>query len=161
MKRSKRLDIVQQAAARTERGHAERVAGAERHLTEMQEKLAALERYRSEYETGFAARVGVGSVASIHRVAGVGLGAVGVRDFQTFMARLGEALTQQAELVNLARGALEAERVQWRGAAQRAHVVDNLAERWQGEESRAADRRDQIENDELSQQIAMVRERSK
>lgn len=149
MKRSKRLDIVQQAATRTERGHAERVAGAERHLTEMQEKLAALERYRGEYETGFAARVGVG------------LGAVGVRDFQTFMARLGEALTQQAELVNLARGALEAERVQWRGAAQRAHVVDTLAERWQGEESRAADRRDQNENDELSQQIAMVRERSK
>ena len=149
MKRSKRLDIVQQAAARTERGHAERVAGAERHLTEMQEKLAALERYRSEYETGFAAR------------AGVGLGAVGVRDFQTFMARLGEALTQQAELVNLARGALEAERAQWRGAAQRAHVVDTLAERWQGEESRAADRRDQNDNDELSQQIAMVRERSK
>ena len=149
MKRSERLDIVQQAAARTERGHAERVAGAERHLTEMQDKLAALERYRSEYETGFATRVAVG------------LGAVGVRDYQTFMARLSEAVIQQGELVNLARAALEAERTQWRGAAQRSHVVDTLAERWQGEEARAADRRDQLENDELSQQRAVVRENSK
>jgi flagellar FliJ protein len=149
MKRSERLDIVQQAAARTERGHAERVAGAERHLTEMQDKLAALERYRTEYETGFATR------------AGAGLGAVGVRDYQTFMARLGEALVQQGELVNLARAALEAGRTQWREAAQRSHVVDTLAERWQGEELRAADRRDQLENDELSQQRAVVRENSK
>jgi len=149
MKRSERLDVVQQVTARTERGHAERVAGAERHLTEMQEKLGALERYRSEYESGFAAR------------AGTGLDVVGVRDFQTFLARLGEALTQQGELVNLARAALETERTRWREAAQRAHVVDTLAERWHSEEMRAADRRDQQENDELSQQRAALREQTK
>ena len=42
----------------------------------------------------------------------------------------------------------------WREAAQRAHVVETLAERWQGEETRAATRRDQKESDELSQQMA-------
>ena len=41
---------------------------------------------------------------------------------------------------------------QWREAAQRTHVVETLVERWQGEEARAANRRDQIESDELSQQ---------
>jgi len=41
MKRSKRLDIVQQAAARTEKERAERVGLAERHLAEMEQKLAA------------------------------------------------------------------------------------------------------------------------
>lgn len=147
MKRSERLDIVQQAAARTERERAERVALAEKHLVEMQQKLSALEKYRSEYEAGFAAR------------AGAGLGAVGVRDFQTFLARLGEALVQQKQLVGAARQALEAERNHWREAAQRSHVVETLAERWQGEETRAADRRDQQLSDELAMQLLQSRER--
>jgi flagellar protein FliJ len=149
MKRSERLDVVQQATARTEREHAERVAEAQRHVAQMEEKLAALEKYRGEYEAGFAAR------------SRAGFDAIGVRDFQAFLARLGEALTQQAELVARAREALEAERVEWRGAAQRAHVVDTLAERWQTEETRAENRRDQIESDELSQQRSAHRERMK
>jgi flagellar protein FliJ len=148
MKRSERLDVVQQATARTERERAERVGAAERHLVEMQQKLVALERYRSEYEAGFAAR------------AGGGVDVVGMRDFQTFLARLGEALAQQRELVTLAQRALEAERSHWREAAQRAHVVETLAERWQSEEMRAEDRRDQQESDELSQQRATVKDRN-
>ena len=139
-KRSERLDIVQQAAARTEKERAERVALAEKHLAEMQQKLAALEKYRAEYETGFKTR------------AGAGVDVIGMRDYQTFMARLGEALAQQREQVVLARNALEAQRSQWREAAQRTHVVETLVERWQGEEARAASRRDQVECDELSQQ---------
>ena len=146
MKRSERLDVVQQATARTERERAERVGAAERHLLEMQQKLAALEKYRSEYEAGFKSR------------AGAGLDVVGMRDFQTFLAKLGEALAQQRELVALAQRALEAERCNWREAAQRAHVVETLAERWQSEESRAANRRDQQESDELSQQRAAAKD---
>lgn len=149
MKRSERLDVVQQAAARTERERAERVGAAERHLTEMQQKLQALEKYRSEYEAGFATR------------AGGGVDVIGMRDFQTFLARLGEALAQQRELVALARKALDAERSHWREAAQRQHVVETLAERWQGEETRAANRRDQNESDELSRQLAAAKERAK
>jgi flagellar FliJ protein len=149
MKRSERLDIVQQAANRTEKDRAERVALAEKHLAEMQQKLAALEKYRSEYEAGFAAR------------AGAGFGAASVRDFQTFLGRLGEALDQQKELVAAARRALDAERDQWREAAQRAHVVETLTERWQGEERRQADRRDQNMSDELAMQLRRARERAK
>jgi flagellar FliJ protein len=148
MKRSDSLDMVQQVAARTERERAEKVGAAERHLVEMQQKLAALEKYRAEYEAGFQSR------------AGAGVGVVGMRDFQTFLARLGEALVQQRELVTLAQRALEAERSHWREAAQRAHVVETLAERWQSEESRAANRRDQIESDELSQQRAAARKQT-
>ena len=148
MKRSERLDVVQQATSRTERERAERVGAAERHLVEMQQKLAALEKYRSEYETGFKTR------------AGGGVDVVGMRDFQTFLAKLGEALTQQRELVAMAQRVLEAERSNWREAAQRAHVVETLAERWQSEESRAEDRRDQQESDELSQLRATSKERN-
>jgi flagellar FliJ protein len=149
MKRSERLDVVQQAAARTERERAERVGAAERHLAEMQQKLTALEKYRGEYEAGFATR------------AGGGLDVIGMRDFQTFLARLGEALTQQREIVAQARKALDAERAHWREAAQRQHVVETLAERWQGEETRAANRRDQNESYELSRQLAAAKELAK
>ena len=148
MKRSERLEPVQQAAARTERERAERVGAAERHLTEMQQKLTALEKYRGEYESNFASR------------AGAGVDVIGMRDYQTFLARLGEALNQQRELVAMAQRALDAERSNWREAAQRAHVVESLAERWQTEETRAADRRDQQESDELSSQRATAKERN-
>lgn len=148
MKRSERLEVVQQVTARTERERAERVAAAERHLVEMQQKLAALEKYRSEYETNFKSSVGAGADV------------VRMRDFQTFLARLGEALNQQREIVAQAQQALDAERNTWREAAQRAHVVETLAERWQDEESRAASRRDQIESDELSNQRARNRDRT-
>jgi flagellar biosynthesis chaperone FliJ len=38
-------------------------------------------------------------------------------------------------------------------------VVETLAERWQTEESRAENRRDQIESDDLSQQRAANKDR--
>ena len=112
----------------------------------MEEKLQALERYRKEYEDGFAAR------------AGLGLGAAAGRDFQAFLARLGDALEQQRQLVEQARTAHQAAIAVWREAAKRAHVVDTLQERWQVEESREEGRRDQRDNDELSQQIRFNRE---
>jgi flagellar protein FliJ len=140
MTRSERLGVVQQATSHTEREHAERVALAERHVVEMEEKLSALEKYRKEYESGFTER------------AGAGLGVAAIRDYQAFLARLGDALEQQRQAVELARAAHQAAILLWREAAKRAHVVDTLAERWQVEESRAEERRDQRDSDELSQQ---------
>ena len=142
MKRSERLDVVQQATARTEREHAERVARAERHVAEMEEKLAALEKYRKRIR---------GRLRRARRRRASD--AAGVRDFQAFLARLGEALTQQRRARRAgARKRTRPRCASWREAAQRAHVVDTLAERWQAEESREESRRDQQESDELSQQ---------
>jgi flagellar FliJ protein len=146
MTRSERLVVVKQATAHIEREHADRVAQAERHVVAMEEKLGTLERYRKEYEDGFAARAGAG----VDITAG--------RDFQAFLARLGDALEQQRQIVEQARAAHQATIVVWREAAKRAHVVDTLTERWQVEESREEGRRDQRDNDELSQQIRFNRE---
>jgi flagellar FliJ protein len=147
MTRSERLGVVKQATAHTDREHAERVAAAERHVVEMEEKLQALERYRKEYEDGVAAR------------AGAGFGVTAMRDFQAFLARLGDALEQLRQIVEQARAAHQATIVVWREAEKRAHVVDTLSERWQVEEAREEGRRDQRDNDELSQQIRFNRER--
>jgi flagellar FliJ protein len=139
MSRVDRLDIVQQVADRNERERAERLAEAERNAIEAEQKLVALERYRSEYEEQLAARGAAGVDIS------------GVREFQAFLARLGEALVAQRQVLSAARATRDQLLNSWREAAQRAQVVQTLADRWQTEARRDEDRRDQRESDELAQ----------
>jgi flagellar FliJ protein len=137
--RGDRLDVVQQVTSRTERERAERLAEAERNAIEAEQKLVALERYRNEYEEQLATRGAAGVDIS------------GVREFQAFLARLGEALVAQRQVLADARAAREEMLNSWREAAQRAQVVQTLQDRWQDEARRDEDRRDQRESDELAQ----------
>jgi flagellar FliJ protein len=139
MSRADQMDLVQQVATRTERERAERLAEAERNAIEAEQKLVALERYRNEYEEQLA-----------HRGAG-GVDISGVREFQAFLARLGEALVAQRQVLATARATRDQLLNSWREAAQRAQVVQTLADRWQTEARRDEDRRDQRESDELAQ----------
>jgi flagellar FliJ protein len=138
-KRVEQLDVVQQVATRNERERAERLATAERNATEAEQKLVALERYRNEYESQLATKGAAGTDIS------------GVREFQAFLARLGDALVAQRQVLAQARAARDEMLGAWRQAAQKAKVVETLAERWQGEARRDEDRRDQRESDELAQ----------
>jgi flagellar FliJ protein len=137
--RGDRLDVVHQVTSRTERERAERLAEAERHAIDAEQKLAALERYRNEYEEQLATRGAAGVDIS------------GVREFQAFLARLGEALVAQRQVLADARAAREEMLSSWREAAQRAQVVQTLQDRWQDEARRDEDRRVQRESDELAQ----------
>ena len=139
MSRGEQLDLVQQVATRNERDLASRLAEAERDAIEAEQKLVALERYRNEYEEQLAQR-GAG-----------GVDISGVREFQAFLARLGEALVAQRQVLAAARAARDQQLNSWREAAQRAQVVQTLADRWQNEARREEDRRDQRESDELAQ----------
>ena len=139
MSRGEQLDLVQQVATRNERDLASRLAEAERDAIEAEQKLVALERYRNEYEEQLAQR-GAG-----------GVDISGVREFQAFLAKLGEALVAQRQVLAAARAARDQQLNSWREAAQRAQVVQTLADRWQNEARREEDRRDQRESDELAQ----------
>jgi flagellar protein FliJ len=139
MTRVDRLEVVQQVADRNERERAERLAEAERNAIEAEQKLVALERYRNEYEEQLATRGAAGVEVS------------GVREFQAFLARLGEALVAQRQVLSAARATRDQMLNSWREAAQRAQVVQTLADRWQDQERRDEDRRDQRESDELAQ----------
>ena len=139
MTRVDRLDVVQQVADRNERERAERLAEAERNAIEAEQKLVALERYRNEYEEQLATRGAAGVEVS------------GVREFHAFLARLGAALVAQRQVLSAARATRDAVLISWREAAQRAQVVQTLADRWQDEARRDEDRRDQRESDELAQ----------
>jgi flagellar FliJ protein len=145
MTRVERLDVVQQVTARTERERAERLAEAERAAIEAEQKLVSLERYRNEYEEQLAQRGAQGVDIS------------GVREFHAFLARLGEALIAQRELLKSARATRDQLLDSWREAAQRAQVVQTLADRWQDEARRDEDRRNQRESDELAQRGSVTK----
>jgi flagellar FliJ protein len=139
MSRAKRLEPVQDLVSDAERRLAQSLATHERRVVEAETKLQDLQRYKSEYERQFTAR------------AGSGMGVADLRDYQAFLARLGEAIRQQQSVVVRTRNERDAERLRWQEAARRAKALDHVVERWQLEERRALDRREQRETDERAQ----------
>jgi flagellar FliJ protein len=139
MKRTERMHTVERVVSDVEKKRAESLAASERRLTESEAKLKELQDYQKTYAEQFNAR------------AGAGIGAVGLRDFQTFMARLAEAVKQQTQVVSKARTDRDAEMKTWQSAAQRSEAVGGLVKRWQTEERREDDRQEQRESDERSQ----------
>ncbi len=135
---NKQLRTVQKVTDNEERRQAERLATRERRLAECEAKLAELASYQSNYAREFAER------------AGRGMDGARLRAFQTFLARLGEAVQQQAEIVDRARAERDADRDHWRRAAQRAEMVDHVVKRRASEERRALDRQEQRDADERS-----------
>jgi len=139
MKRAQRLQIVQRVVDDQERNRAEALACSERRLRENEAKLNELEAYHANYVRDFTLR------------AGSGMDGVMVRDYQAFLARLEEAIRQQNQVVTRARAQRDSELRTWQGAAQRAEAVGQMVKRFQTEEERALDRREQHEADERSQ----------
>jgi flagellar FliJ protein len=131
--------MVQNVVDDQERRRAEALATSERRVAEGEAKLAELESYHASYVRGFAIR------------AESGIDGAMARDYQAFLARLEEALRQQTQLVIRARAQRDGELQTWQGAAQRAEAVGQMVKRFQSEELRAFDRREQHESDERSQ----------
>jgi flagellar FliJ protein len=136
------MQTVERVVSDVERKRAEALALSERRVSESETKLDELETYQKTYAVQFNSR------------AGAGIGAAGLRDFQTFMAKLADAVKQQAQIVVKARADRDAELKTWQHAAQRAGAVGGLVKRWQHEEQRADDRREQSESDERGQRPA-------
>ena len=139
MKRSQRMTVVQKVVDDQERRRAQALAASELRVTESEAKLAELEAYRGSYVRGFNSE------------AGAGMTAARARDYQVFLARLEDALRQQAQAVGRAKAHREAERQRWRGAAQRAGAVDHMVKVWKDADRQELERHEQRESDELSQ----------
>src|SRR5262245_56481963 len=136
MSRAKRLQPVQQVMDAAERRSAEQLAATESKLTACEHKLAELEKYRGDYRRAYEARVSSG------------MSSQSVRDYQTFLARLSEAIRLQTQAVVSARAERDSERERWQDAAVRAKAVEHVRTTWQGEEQRSAERREQRDSDE-------------
>lgn len=140
MKRSDRLVHVRREFDSRERDAARRASQASQLLEAARQRHAELLRYREDYLREYALR------------AARGLGAMAVRDYQAFVARLDEALHQQALAITRAEATFAFEQQHWRDALTQVKAVDSVAERWRSEETRELDRREQRESDERVRQ---------
>jgi len=140
MKKTERIGMVRRAVDDIERRKAEALAACDKDVRAAQAKLEELEAYRTAYVRDFARR------------AESGMNGAGVREYQVFLGRLDEALRQQAQILAQVRLRRDAELENWRNAARRAAAVGNLATHWQAEERVAAEKTEQKEADERSQQ---------
>jgi flagellar FliJ protein len=127
---------VQELFDGSERRLALALATSERRFADAEAKLQELERYRGDYEGQFKQR------------AGRGMGATDLRDYQAFLGRLVEAIRQQSQVVKRAQSERDADRQKWQEAAKRAKALGHVVEKWQTEEQRASDRREQREQRE-------------
>jgi flagellar FliJ protein len=143
MKRLQRLSAVRGIMEEQERRQAARLAQDERRFVAAQQRLQELEHYRADYARQLDAR------------ASTGIGAMALRDYQTFLARLDDAIRQQAQIVSRSATELEFERSRWRDAAIRLKSVSTVIEKWQHEDRAIADRAAQIETDERALQKAV------
>ena len=145
MSRADRLQPVQNLADDAERRLAQRLAAVERNQREAESKLTDLERYADDYQQQYTGRVASG------------IGVTELRDYQAFLARLGEAIRQQRTIVARARHEADAERLRWQDAAKRVKALDHVCGQWRDEERRVADRHEQREIDERAQRGRMER----
>lgn len=139
MKRAKRLEPVNALMSETERECAQQLSLMQARLLEAEQRCQELRRYLGEYHSAFDQR------------ARAGIGVSGMRDYQTFIARLGEAVQQQDSIVSQLRGDCERARAQWREAAAKKSAVGKVIERARAEESQVEARRQQRESDERAQ----------
>lgn len=147
MNRSQRLATLRSELEAQRRALDQRLRSAEQRALEAQARRDELQRYRDEYANGFTAR------------AAAGFAGAGLRDYQAFLARLDEAVRQQGQLVLRAAAELEFEQQRWRDAAVQVKAVEAVGARWDAEEQRSDQRREQRDTDEHALQSFQARRR--
>ena len=145
MKRPNRLEIVRKVISDKEQECAVRLTAVQTRLAEAERRAVELQRYLREYQHSFEQR------------ARLGIGVSGVRDYQVFIARIGEAVRQQDGLLQQLRADCERARAQWRHAATRKSGIGKVVAKAHNEARQLEERQQQKEHDERAQRLRSVR----
>jgi flagellar FliJ protein len=124
---------------RHERRQAQLLAECERQVREGELKLSELQRYHAVYQRDFGVR------------AEVGMSAGHARTYQTFLARIAEAVTEQQQLLAHSRAQHADELRKWGTAASRCAAVNRLLERRELAARQQAEKTAQAESDAHAQ----------
>ena len=141
MKRSKRLEPVGALAEEAERECAVHLAGIQARLAEAEHRCGELKRYLGEYQSIYQQR------------ATAGMGVSGMRDYQTFIARLSEAVRSQDGLIAQLQADCARARARWVEAAARKSAVNKVIENVRSEDRKVEERRSQKEADERAMRL--------
>ena len=135
MSRSDRFHPIKEIADSREKSAGSIVAHAQALLQEREQKLEQLKRYREDYAERNEAMIGT-------------LDSLRLQNYRAFLARLGEAIRQQEQAVQVAREDYERKRDAWRERKVEANALGQAIERFQSEERRVQDNREQQRDEE-------------
>ena len=110
---------------------------AGRRVADLERQLEQLQSYRDEY-----LRNSSQSAAAID--------AVKLQNYRSFLDRLGEALRQQLNALEIARAEYERRRALWSEKRIEAESLGRAVDRFRKEEQHVADRREQREGDDAA-----------
>ena len=116
---------------------------AGRRVVDLERQLEQLQSYRDEY-----LRNSSQSAAAID--------AVKLQNYRSFLDRLGEALRQQLNALEIARAEYERRRALWSEKRIEAESLGRAVDRFRKEEQHVADRREQREGDEAALRITLA-----
>ena len=139
MKRSDRLEPVVRVAKNQKQQAASALGEAQTALTQAESRLAEFKAYREEY------------IRRFHEAGSLGMGAVQMEDYRKFLHNLSLAIDQQEDVVIQNIRVVEERRQQWFAMRGKAQMLDQVVNRYQNEEQRDLDRKEQGEQDERSQ----------
>ena len=138
MKSSIKLRPVVRVAEQREQSAASQLGGSMRQLESQQKQLDELIAYRAKYEQSYLAATQTGlSVAQ-------------VRDFQIFLTRLDNAITQQRQVVQGSNQEKEDSQANWQDARGHSKMINKVVETRQQAERQQDNSRDQRESDDRS-----------
>jgi flagellar FliJ protein len=127
--RRDKMERVVKIAEADERKSAERTGAAQRRLNEQQNRLAELRRYRLEY--------------SERAVTSRNTSAAQLKDYQSFLERLDQAVTSQRQIIHECERALAAQRSRWQAKRQRLESLQKVSDRLRQDQQRVTDRQAQ------------------
>ncbi len=139
MKKSKRLQPVQQLAERRRKNAEQQLGQAQQQLLAEQRKLVQLQDYLVDYQKELltTGQAGV-TMEQLQRL-------------QSFKQRLLDALAQQKQQIQFSEQSLEQAKQAWQVASGREQAMSSLISRTQNQEQQQDDKRLQKQIDELTQ----------
>ncbi len=141
MKRSKRLQVVVELATKEKDAILEQVGRANQAWLKEKQQLESLYRYREEYLAQF--RSGHTQNMTAQRVLAL----------RGFLSQLDQAIQAQSQQVAQQFKLLEQQRQKWKQAWTKEKSVQHLVERYQDEEQRLENKKEQRTQDEFSAQL--------
>lgn len=134
--RSRRLEPMVRVADRREQAAVQEFGKAQEAMSAEESRLAELRAWWQEYADAVAQGACGGTAL--------------LRDGRLFLGQLSEAVNRQRVLVEHARGRLEAARAQWLALRMDREALEKVVTRFRAEEERAAQRSEQLEQDECA-----------
>lgn len=148
MKRSQRLGPVVRVAENREQQAARSLGDSQSALSQARQRLDELKNYREEY------------IRRFHTNGAVGMSAVQMGDYRLFLSNLSHAVEQQVGLVQQAAVVVEQQRQQWLVRRGKVKMLGNVVSRFQTDEQRVVDRKEQLEQDERVRHMSRPTPRS-